>query len=62
MGFGKEFIVKEIGFGKFEVQLVERVTGRLIEKHGMFDDEDQAENQAEYLNTMGDQRGQDGSW
>ncbi len=33
MDFGKEFVVKELIRGKHEVWLVEKVTGKLIEKH-----------------------------
>lgn len=49
MSFGKEFVVKEIMRDSFEVWLVERVTGKLLEKYGVFNYEDEAEEYAERL-------------
>ena len=60
MGLGKEFIVKELIRGKHEVWLVEKITGRLIEKHGTFRTEDEAERQATKLQGWDRRGGYDG--
>lgn len=50
--YGREFVVRQNG-RKFQVCLVEKITGSLIERYEIFDDEDSAEAEAERLDRMG---------
>ncbi len=49
MNYGKEFIVREIIPGNYEVWLVEKITGKLIEKFGAYKYEDQADREVDKL-------------
>jgi len=59
MRYGKEFVVRELIQNKYEVLLVEKITGKLIEKHGEFSNEPEAEMHADMLQGWSDHNGQD---